>query len=44
MLISPVPPFALWRAFRIPESRIEAERKKVLHALAQFQVVDEPDA
>src|SRR5438874_13813885 len=29
MLVSPVPPHALWRAFRIPQAHITRERAKV---------------
>lgn len=40
MLISPIPPFALRRAFGIPKNKIGSEREKVLEAIAQFQATN----
>jgi hypothetical protein len=33
MLISPVPAFALWRAFRIPAGQVEAEKAMIQEAI-----------
>ncbi len=37
MIISPVPPFALWKAFRVPESEIPVETKRIEKAIQRFQ-------
>ena len=36
MIVSPVPPFALKRAFGIRESEIEAEKQRVHRGIQQF--------
>ena len=37
MIISPVPPFALWKAFGVRESEIPNEKKRIEKAIERFQ-------
>lgn len=37
MIISPVPPFALYRAFRVRESEISYEKERIERAIKRFQ-------
>ena len=37
MIVSPVPPFALWRAFHIPLKDIKAEQTRVHQAIRCWQ-------
>ena len=37
MIISPVPPFALYRAFRVRESEISCEKERIERAIKRFQ-------
>ncbi len=37
MIISPVPPFALWKAFRVQESEIPDEKRRIEKAIKRFQ-------
>ena len=37
MIISPVPPFALWQAFRVRESEIPDQKRCIEKAIKRFQ-------
>jgi len=37
MIISPVPPFALWHAFRVRKSEIPDQKRRIEKAIKRFQ-------
>jgi len=41
MIISPVPPFALWKAFRVRESEIPDKKRRIEAAIKQASKINE---